>query len=291
MIEHDHTTTDPMGVSVALAEKTVYALVLRLTAGGTFRMYPDSGRLVHAAFLDVIRQIDPVLSEKLHGDNERKLYTTSPIWGIGSTLQEGDEAFVRFAILDPVLAERFVRQFLLYGHRHRLTLAGVTLAIHQVHITPEGHGRAGIFKLEAPAENSKAARFQTARIDFLTPTAFSRKHGSQDNFETSMQPRHLWNYARRLWEHAGGTSPGAAFDEWVETHTAILRMDTRREWIDFQRFKVPGMVGFAIYRLINCEPTEPNALWWQQFARFMLFSSLGYKTTMGLGQCSMTPLD
>src|ERR1700680_3238489 len=98
MTDNDPFALSPTIVSTESAEKTVYALVLRMTASGTLRMYPDSGRLVHAAFLDVIRQIDPALSEKLHGDNERKLYTTSPVWGVGSTLHEGDEAFVRFAI-------------------------------------------------------------------------------------------------------------------------------------------------------------------------------------------------
>lgn len=293
--ENISATLDPNSASTArqsdqsgMPDKPVYALVLRLMAGGTFRIQPDGGRLVHAAFLDVIRQIDPALSEALHGVNDRKPYTTSPIWSDRSLLHEGDEAFVRFTILDPALAERFVRQFLLYGTKHQFTLAGVAFAITHVHITPEGHARAGILYWQRPPLTDP---FMTARVDFLTPTAFSRKHGTQNNFDLSMQPRHLWNYARRQWENAGAASPGQAFDEWVEAHTTVLRMDTRRQWIDFQRFKVPGMVGFTVYQLVNCTPADPNAMWWRQFARFMPFSSLGYKTTMGLGQCTVTPTD
>jgi CRISPR/Cas system endoribonuclease Cas6 (RAMP superfamily) len=43
-----------------------------------------------------------------------------------------------------------------------------------------------------------------------------------------------------------------------------------------------------VYRLVNCAIDEPNARWWRHFAQFMPFSSLGAKTTMGLGQCSVT---
>ena len=167
-------------------------------------------------------------------------------------------------------------------------LAGVPFAIHQVHITTEGHARAGMFTLQAPKADTESLSSRTFRIDWLTPTAFSRKNGSQNNFDTSMQPRHLWNYARRVWEHAGGESPGPTFDDWVEAHTTVIRLDTGRQWIDFDRFKVPGNVGFGVYQLERCDPAEPNALWWRQFARFMPFSSLGYKTTMGLGQTVVT---
>src|SRR5258707_7755101 len=148
-------------------ERAVYALVLRLTAGGTFKVYPDGGRLVHAAFLDMIRDINPALSEYLHGTNNRKPYTTSPIWGAGPILHEGDEAFVRFAILDPSLAGQFVQKFLLYGPKQFFQLAGVPFAITHVHLTSTGHARAGMFPIRQPDKRSDLVR--VVQVDFLTP--------------------------------------------------------------------------------------------------------------------------
>ena len=263
-------------------QKSVYALVLRLTVGSLFKLHVDNGRLVHAAFLDMIRSIDPVLSQTLHSANERKPYTTSPVWGAGSLLKEGDEAFVRLTMLDPTLSGHFVQKFWLYGSAQRFELAGVPFAVTHVHITPEGHARAGMFPIQ-PLGSDDVKRI--VRVDFLTPTAFSRNHGNQTKFETAMQPRELWNYARRQWEMAGGDSPGRVFDDWVEAHTEVLRMNTQRYWVDFPRFKIPGIVGYGVYKLAHCDPDEPNARWWRHFARFMPFSSLGAKTTMGLGQC------
>lgn len=262
-------------------DKTICALVLRLIAGGRMKLEPGSGRLVHAAFLEVMRRIDPALSEQLHSANQRKPYTTSPLWADTSWVQEGDDAFVRLVMLDPTLAHKFVQQFMLRGRNHQLVLGRIPFAIAEVYATADSHARAGQFTLTSLPTSS----FDSVRIDFLTPTAFSRNHGQVTAYETTMLPRHVWGYARRLWTHAGGEVLGTDFDDWCEHHTTITYSNVEIQQVDFQKFYMPGTVGAVAYRLVNVEGKDTFRQWWCRLAQFMPFCSLGYKTTMGMGQC------
>jgi CRISPR-associated endoribonuclease Cas6 len=265
-----------------MQSSNIYALVLRLTAGGLMRLSVDSGRLVHAAFFDVLRQLDAPLATRLHDTNQRKLYTVSPLWGDHHSVQPGDHVFVRFALLDPALAHLLVEAFLLKGRQHRLKIGPAWFAITDVYITPEGHPRAGTFPLTLP----EIPDFYRVGVTFLTSTAFSRKRGKQVQYETGMAPRDVWKSARRMWESAGGHDPGPDFDDWCVQHTMVENRKLCTQRVDFGHFFVPGVVGEVIYQLTGDHLTEYHQ-WWCHFARFLPFSSVGYKTTMGLGQVSI----
>ncbi len=262
--------------------ENVQALVLRMTAGGHTRLKLNMGRLVHAAFFEVLRQLDSSLAERLHNANQRKLYTISPLWADIPRLQPGDYAWVRIALLDPTITRLFVEQFLLKGKRHRLRIGHVEFAINDVYATGEGHPRAGQFSLQIPDDQPL---FDTIQINFLTPTAFSRRRGKHIQYETLLMPRLVWNYARRMWGAAGGADPGQSFDDWCEQHTSIVDAQLETTRVNFGKFYVIGAAGVMTYRLVDVEPDDPFHRLWCYLGQFLPFSSVGYKATMGLGQC------
>lgn len=267
----------------ASGTNSVHALVLKLIAGGGLytRNY-GHGRLIHAAFLDIIRKLDPELSEQLHSINERKPYTLSPIWSAQPQIQMGAEAYLRICFLDTDLAKLFVQRFLLGFRNHTFFVGNTPFAITDVWATDEGHPQAGSLEVAIPT----AAFASRLELTLLTPTAFSRKQGDKVAYETLMTPRLVWHYARRIWESVGGDSPGPAFDDWCEAHTVIEVMNTKLKKVDFGKFQVSGVTGKLQYAL-RAPQDDERRLWWFQLARFMSFSSIGYKTTMGMGQCTV----
>ncbi|GIK65476.1 MAG: hypothetical protein BroJett018_32700 [Chloroflexota bacterium] len=265
-------------------DKSVYAIVVKLVAGGAMPANPSSGRLVHAAFLDIIHQINPSLAKAFHDLNERKLFTVSPLWAERGFVRLGDVAFVRFAFLDPALAHLFVEQFLLAPHHHTLRIGPAPFAITEVYATSTSHERAGKMVLELPSENEC---FEQARFEFLTPTAFSRKRGAKAEYLTDFSPIDVWKHIRRVWGRITSEDPGPVFDEWCADHTQVIHQSTRRVQLDFGGYFVPGVMGSFTYRLSDYTPGEILHRWWCGLAQFAPYVSVGYKATMGMGQCAV----
>jgi CRISPR-associated endoribonuclease Cas6 len=257
----------------------VYALVLQMVASGDLYLHPNIGRLVHAAFLNIVRELDAPLAQKLHDENQHKLYTTSPLWADTLRVKAGQDVYVRFTFLDPALAALFVEKFLLYGRSHTMQIDHIRLSITDVYATPNGHSRAGKLSLDS----DESPLFNKVTLKFLTPTAFSRKNGKREEYLTDMQPQYVWKYARRMWGYAGGNDPRQDFDVWCQTYTQIESSELQLEQRHFQDFSVPGVSGQVSYCLEDSTHEEYHRLWCY-LVRFMAFSSIGYKTTMGMGQ-------
>jgi CRISPR-associated endoribonuclease Cas6 len=99
---------------------TLYSTVVKLIAIQDGQLPATQGRLAHAAFLDIIRAVDPALAEALHASRGRKPFTVSPLWGLPRqrdhkgqvTLRQGHPAWLRFTLLGSDLFTTFTRHFL-----------------------------------------------------------------------------------------------------------------------------------------------------------------------------------
>ena len=262
-------------------EQYVYAIVLQMASGGVLHLRANIGQSVQAAFLNTIRALDGQLAQRLHDDNQRKLYTTSPLWADSSTVKVGQDVYVRFAFLDSTIAELFVEQFLLYGHNHTLNIDGIQLSITNIYATPEGHLRAGRLSI---TQSDDANCLTQVTLNFITPTAFSRRNGKRIEYRTDMSPDLVWKYARQMWSHAGGNDPGPEFDNWVRQHCFIKYSSLIPQRVDFKRFFVSGVHGQVTYVLGGDTPQDEYYRLWCYLSHFAAYSSIGYKTTMGMGQ-------
>jgi CRISPR-associated endoribonuclease Cas6 len=244
-------------------------------------MRSENGQSVHAAFLNIIRALDAGLSQRLHDENRPKFYTTSPLWADQPSVKMGQDVYARFAFLDPSLAALFVEQFLLYGRNYTLHIDGVQLAITDIYATPEGHPRAGKLPLIPPEETTL---FSRVTLNFITPTAFSRRNGKHVEYRTDMSPELVWKYARQKWGESGGSDPGQVFEEWVRQYCIIENSSLTPQYVDFKKFHVNGVRGRVAYALRDNTPQDDFHRLWCYLTHFMSYSSVGYKTTMGMGQ-------
>jgi CRISPR-associated endoribonuclease Cas6 len=99
---------------------TLYSTVVKLIAIQNGQLPATQGRLAHAAFLDIIRAVDPALADALHASCGRKPFTVSPLWGLPRrhdpkgqvTVRRGHQTWLRFTLLGSELFTTFTRHFL-----------------------------------------------------------------------------------------------------------------------------------------------------------------------------------
>jgi CRISPR-associated endoribonuclease Cas6 len=65
------------------------SMVLRLEPAEPGWLTPSCGPQLQAAFLQLVRQVDPELSAWLHQPNQRRPYTLSLLWGFRQLSIEG----------------------------------------------------------------------------------------------------------------------------------------------------------------------------------------------------------
>ena len=85
---------------------------------------------------------------------------------------------------------------------------------------------------------------------------------------------------------AGGLT---AYDigTWCEEHIIVSRYSLTTCYLPSSKFGQSGFQGDVTFE-VKGGPTAPEALWLSPLARFALFSGVGYKTTMGMGQTRCT---
>jgi CRISPR-associated endoribonuclease Cas6 len=100
------------------SEIVLYSTVVKLIAMRDGSLPATQGRLAHAAFLDIIRAVDPDLAAALHASRARKPFTVSPLYGLPRPqdgqvpVRRGRTAWLRFTLLGGELFATFTRRFL-----------------------------------------------------------------------------------------------------------------------------------------------------------------------------------
>src|SRR5439155_10942237 len=83
----------------------LYSIILELGATDTTTIPASMGHQAHALFLDLVRQVDPALSSRLHNEQEYRPFTVSMLSGVNirngkAFLQMGQPYRLRITLLD-----------------------------------------------------------------------------------------------------------------------------------------------------------------------------------------------
>lgn len=255
-----------------------YALVAYLEPiGSPGALGHEEAAHAHAAFLNLVRGIDPVLSERLHADNERKPFSVWMLAASDPRTRERRPA-LRLTLLDDSLFAPIVGSLLrdeattlrLGPNRYRIT----ELATH-----PSAHHLAGFGAYAELMDQTLAPGRLIVR--FVSPTAFR----SQDRDVLWPDPRLVWQSWVRTWN--AHCEPDQRFGEAALLGEYVTGVTVRRHEVRTRRVRVSegvfaGFTGVAEYDLARVP--EPGRRWLAVLARFSFFSGTGRKTTMGLGQ-------
>jgi CRISPR-associated endoribonuclease Cas6 len=205
---------------------TLYSTIVKLIAMQNGQLPATQGRLAHAAFLDIIRAVDPALAGALHASRGRKPFTVSPLWGLPRqqdpkglvSVRQGHQAWLRFTLLGSELFTTFTRHFLSPltpsqeerraeslpaprslslpregGAGGEVRIGNLDFAISEILTTPGSHPWAGytsVSELYRRWPSAASAGDESARkiaLEFASPTVFSRG-SDQDGMGKFMEP-------------------------------------------------------------------------------------------------------
>lgn len=273
-----------------------YATVLKLVAQRASTLPPNTGVLAHAAFMEMIRQVDPALSTYFHEANERKPYTISPLMGHGARPGEpvsvgaGQEVWFRVTLLDGELFQVLTTYLLAGGVSLAIQLKDACFSVVEALTTPGSHPRAGYATPDELLERWMTVMDipSTVSLHFLTPTAFQLgkwPNGQKRNVLVP-DPGLIWKGLRRQWGQAGGFDPGQVHNAWMADSVGLIAHSIKTQLLPFGKYAQVGFEGWATFRAV-CNSAHELA-YWHALADFAFFAGVGYKTTMGMGQVKVT---
>ncbi len=260
----------------------LYALVLRLRPeqGGALPAAP--GHHVQALFLELVRQVDPELSNRLHAAALSKSFTVATLH---TPERRRDPTLdIRVTLLETGLFAPFTRALLEQVSRPALRLSRTALLLTDVCGTPESHSWAGYSTYADLAREAWPAPSVT--LDFATPTAFSQGTLADGRKKLRLfpEPETVFKSMAQRWNELAPSDLPIDLSqvEAASAETLVSRYDLRSQAISLGKGTQKGFVGRVSYELPP-EPAQQRVLTLLADAAFYL--GVGAKTARGMGLC------
>jgi len=279
-----------------MSQNSLFSVLIHLRAAAAGQINSYAGYLAHAAFLDLLRQVDPALSQTLHDLNHRKPFTLSSLLDLEGGGRGGPEILrisptrlyqLRLASLSPEIFNTFMARFFsLEASQLKVRMGELLFQVVRI----EGSGDSqwvGRSSFEQLAETPPARAWT---FQFTSPTAFSL--GEQDwggrKFSLFPDPGNLFDSLAGGWNDfapAGFlTIDKAALRQYVEKYLVVSGYQCQTELIQFKQHQQLGFTGQVSYKLMEKQPSPEMLATLNRLAGLALYAGVGYKTTMGMGQ-------
>ncbi len=268
-----------------------HSLVINLLPQSPIPQTDLTGRHLHALFLDLIRSLDPELSETLHQQQSEKAFTLSPLqvgdrpqslqWEYHRAIAAGTPCWWRISLLDEGLFQRLTPLWLDFSGKRPWRLGATDLQVVSILGTSQAKqpwaNSVSYEQLWAQAQDRVTADPKAARqirLQFCTPTTFR-----QTQYDTALPTKELvfrsllkrWNQYSSMPFSESILEP--IFPSFFEIHSEMV-VDSRSKLI--------GCVGTVEFQILGqVDPLtiqQINAL-----GDFALYSGVGRKTPMGMG--------
>lgn len=291
----------------------LFSMLLRLHPKEEGTVQPGAGNQMQAAFLEMVRQGDPALSEWLHAPNQRRPYTLGLLQGFNhltpAQLEEavakreevmvkpGQVYWLRITMLDTGIFGTFARYLIAHPRDLVVRIGNTRFEISRLICTPEQEGAQTWVAYTSFAELYATRKPQKHyQFEFSTPTTFSQGQQAWGKlFKLFPESALVFESLARQWEAFAPTDlrlaasglATRALATWCEEHVIISRYTLHTSHLPFNKFGQIGFDGDVTYE-VKGNPTASEASWLTPLARFALFGGVGYKTTMGMGQARCT---
>jgi CRISPR-associated endoribonuclease Cas6 len=272
-----------------VASPELTAVVLSLRAMGDGCLPQSHGALAHAAGMDLILRLDPVLARQLHRDSSRTPVTIGPLWN-----------------RSPITSERG-RFCVTAGTFYDWRITGITARISELlmQFSPS-LGGLRIGEAVFAIENTAAAADQLAACDgdlhagqetyaglverwrgavppeiltlrFCSPTTF-RSARFEQPFPL---PRWVFGSLVDTW-NAWAPCGLDVSRELIEEKVVLSNWQGATRRVELIRNRTVGFLGRFTYRIMEHDPDLRRAL--GMLAEFALYAGVGWQTTHGMGQ-------
>ncbi|MBE3560981.1 MAG: CRISPR-associated endoribonuclease Cas6, partial [Ktedonobacteraceae bacterium] len=295
-----------------MKEGELFSLLLRLHPVAPGQVAPGAGNQVQAAFLDMVRQGDTALAERLHLPNQRRPYTLSLLKGFNHLSPEqlseaiqknhlldvlpGQVYWLRFTMLDTSVFSSFMQHLILKPRELILRLGEAQFEVSRLLATPEPVAGAPSWVAYSSFAAQHAGLRHEAQsryhFEFTSPTAFSMGQRQWSKLLTLFpEPADVFESLARQWEAfapehlrlAGQGLTPQALAAWCAEQIIVTRYRLETCYLPQARFGQTGFIGEIDYE-VKGSRAAAEARWLTPLAQFALFGGVGYKTAMGMGQ-------
>jgi CRISPR-associated endoribonuclease Cas6 len=294
----------------------LFSVLLRLQALEPGQVSPGSGNQVQAAFLDMVHQSDPDLAIWLHQPNQRRPYTLSLLQGFNHLttaeladatnrqqtieVRPGQVYWLRITMLDTTIFSSFAQHLIVHPRSLKIRLGQALFEISRLIAMPEQDNHAQMWV--AHSSFTELHTLQPARklyhFEFASPTAFSQGQKSWGRpLKLFPAPEDVFASLARQWDVFAPSSLRLSAHEltpqliaaWCADNIIVTSYSLTTRYLPSARFGQTGFLGDIFYE-VKGNPSAVEACWLTPLARFALFSGVGYKTAMGMGQARCTNL-
>jgi len=236
--------------------------------------------LLHAALLQDIGSDDPKMSALLHEDAQVKKFAISTLWP--RTRAGGDWMSIpkytacRFrvsTITRPVFDAFSAVIFAAVARKGTITLNGAEFEVLEAGLEQPNGGAATFEQLLSEPGSRSVVRF-------VAPTTFRRKGLNVPLPDPALVYGSLW----QRWQAFSDVAVSEQIYEQMSDALALRAADIHTRVWKFPRYAMTGFVGAAEYELVREVPAECAVLF-AALTKLAFFTGVGYKTTMGMGQC------
>nr|BAL52692.1 CRISPR-associated protein Cas6 [uncultured prokaryote] len=257
------------------------AVVLHLRPVAEVRLPVSHGSFAHAAAMDLLLRLDPLLSHTLHQSEGHKSFTCSPLLGVDR--REGFEYilspeqlyFWRLTGLSSEISQQLV---CLSPQLGGIRIGEAVFSLVEVFTTGEQHPDAGQTTYEALlARWEKQEPPQAVTLQFLTPTTFRI-----GRFEQPFPLPHLvFGSLLSSW-NAFAPYPLEDLREALNECVVLSNFFGKTQRVELGSYRTVGFVGKYTYRVVHPAPEICRLV--GLLADFAFYAGVGWQTTHGLGQ-------
>lgn len=250
------------------------------------------GPILQAMFLSLIRQVDPVLNQRLHDESEYRPYTLSPLGIVAQNrdfhgywlprdqmIRAETPCYVRITFLDDDLFATFSSYFL-SRIEPTFRLGDTQFTATDVLVGADSQQRWGRFISYQQLVEQASDTEHRLYLRFLTPTCF--RMGDLDL--PLPLPRLVFRSFQKRFEEFTGIAVPPEFVEGVERYVGIARLKRlKTELIKTKYVMLSGFTGEVIFEVTSKAPPE-LIRYVNLLADYAFFCGTGRKTTVGMGQ-------
>jgi len=268
----------------------LYASVIKLIARQpAFIPASGGGQYAHAAFFNILDQVDPRLAAAVHefaGKGRRKPFTLSPLMGLPRTAADGQgyylpagwACWLRVTLLDEVLFESFIEYFLASPPGCTIRLGDAHFLVSEILTAPGSHEWAGSITLDDLRQRLDAPPPDAIALELCTPTSF--KLGSY--VEALPLPKLVFGSLATAWANLTGENLTPAVERFAQENMHLEVHHLKRHGPRLNNHPQIGATGRVVYRFVTgADSLLARAI--NALADLAFYTGVGRKTTHGMG--------
>jgi CRISPR-associated endoribonuclease Cas6 len=258
-----------------MADLAAFTLHVRPTHQDTIPAW--TGRSAHAWFLSTVQAIDPALSAAIHDDSLPRPFTVSGLRPAprGELLHLKPQQTYTLRIttlhcdLTQIALNALVPMWLDKGAQIH------DQPLHVAHVETQ---------TSAYCDLMRERSHRSIRLRFVTPTMFKRTGDMQLPLPL---PDYVFDNLAKRWQSFGGDDLPTDLVDFTRLNVSVERHRISTQQVQLSRSRpMVGFVGDVTFRLHSSRQPYVSAL--HALVDFAAFSSVGAKTTFGLGQVETT---